>query len=299
MENTAICGNVSNEIIRREEHSASNAEDFKPLPSTTIRSDCRFALETKFDYYVLGYTIADGCVEWYPNRTKRGFYEMSWTSIDIDVINRLHNYFGGNGSIYNKPKNKQNVVTRNGNVISQIKHQNQAYVYKVVSKELCVDFMSYGVLPRKTYDPQFPDLTDVSDCNVWALIAGICDGDGCFWYNNPTPKKQAGLHQSIRSYSKVFLTKLQQLLKTRFNLIGSISTSDATPRLLYAHRPSLIMYENFPKEFLIKRKAAKVEEFIKLRGGWNQLKRKCRQCGDRFIKYRHNQLYCNKCYNKK
>ena len=131
------------------------------------------------------------------------------------------------------------------------------------------------------------------------LARGVAlHGDGSFWYNEPTKKRQASLHQSIRNYSKVFLTDLQQLIKDRFNLIGSISISDETPRLLYSHRPALIMYEHFPKEFLIKRKANKVEELVSLRGGWDQLKRKCKECGDRFIKYRHNQLYCSKCYNK-
>jgi hypothetical protein len=134
---------------------------------------------------------------------------------------------------------------------------------------------------------------------MWSYLAGVIDGDGCWWYPETT-KRSPSIHQSIRSFSRTYLERIQAMLKERANLIGGVydDGDDGSPRLVYSTRPALIIYEHLPRPFCLPRKLQVVEDFVALRGGWDNIKRKCRSCGTRFIKYRHNQLYCTACHSQ-
>lgn len=276
MENIAICGKPSeSETIRREEHPAIKTGE--QLPSTTTRNERHFVVTSLYDYYLLGYSTADGCLLWYPERYQ---YGIKWSSIDRDIIERIRSRFDNDGNI-----TLQKCYSEN---------HSQVYVYTLNGKGIASDFMSYGILPRKTYDPLFPN--GMTKEQTLAFVAGLIDGDGCWWFSKTlaTPV----LNQSIRSYSSDFLRKVQDALKIHINIIGVVCKDESSPRLLYASRAALILYENLPKEFGCIRKNNVVEEFVKIRGGWDNIKKICKECGTRFIKYRHNQTRCENCYKK-
>lgn len=159
-------------------------------------------------------------------------------------------------------------------------------------------YMSLGIVPRKTYNPVFPI---VHDSVAEYFFLGYFDGDGCITATNRV-RETPSLCMSFKAYSKSLLQDILERYKKLYGCIGSVhqypDNKNKTLVLLYSTRPSLIFYEKMYKDppFFLERKKRTFDSFIEDRGGWNQLAKLCRNCGTRFIKYRHNQLRCEKCY---
>lgn len=236
---------------------------------------------TKEEAYILGYTLADGCALYYP---QYGRYGMQWSSIDLDLLEYINSSHGNKGKITKQKKYKE--------------QHSQCYVLIISGKDILMKYMALGIVPRKTYNPVLPV---VHDSVAQYFFLGYFDGDGCAGIKNRI-KESPALTISFKAYSKSLLENILERYKQLYGCVGSvhqyIESENCTPVLIYSTRPSLIFYEKMYKDppFFLERKKQVFDTFIQCRGGWEQLAKICRNCGDRFIKYRHNQLRCEKCY---
>lgn len=108
--------------------------------------------------YILGLIITDGCL------SKSGSRIFICISLkDFEMIERIRNLVCPNKKIY-KDGNNYQVKWRNEN---DVKYLN-----------------NIGIHERKTFDVSFPMFND----NMWHLIRGIFDGDGCVYYSTTLDK---------------------------------------------------------------------------------------------------------------
>ncbi len=237
---------------------------------------------SKEEAYILGYTLADGCAIYLP---QYGQYGMAWSSIDLDLLEYINSIHGNKGSITKQKKYKP--------------EHSQCYVLNITGKDVLMKYMALGIVPRKTYNPVFPI---VHDSVAEYFFLGYFDGDGCVRKQDRTGTVPV-LTVSFKAYSKPLLQDILERYKKLYGCIGSVhqyqDSENPTPALMYSTRPSLIFYEKMYKAppFFLKRKKDVFDSYIEERGGWENLAKLCRNCGNRFIKYRHNQLRCEKCYS--
>lgn len=109
--------------------------------------------------YILGLIITDGCIT---KRLERTYICISLK--DSEMITKIRNLVCPNKKVYRDANNYQ------------VKWRND---YDVQYLD------SLGVHERKTFDVQFP----IFNKNMWHLIRGIFDGDGCVYHSTLIDKK--------------------------------------------------------------------------------------------------------------
>ena len=109
--------------------------------------------------YILGLIITDGCI------TKNGERKYICISLkDLYMITMIRDLVCPNKKVY-KDGNNYQVKWRNDNDIQYLSDLN--------------------IRERKTFDVPFP----IFEYNMWHLIRGIFDGDGCVYHSTLTDKK--------------------------------------------------------------------------------------------------------------
>lgn len=126
-------------------------------------------IDTPEKAYWLGFFFADGYVAY---NQKRRNYEASiqLQEGDVDALKRLAEQLGidyNDGSLTFIEKDVNYPQGTSGHVTG--------YVLRTYSKHFCDSLISRGVVPNKTYRPEYPTIENF--CH--AFVRGFFDGDGC------------------------------------------------------------------------------------------------------------------------
>lgn len=235
------------------------------LPSETVCS----ALSDF--YYILGYTYADGCVDYNKNTPR-----IRWKSKDKAMISWI--------------KETLNLDTKI--TISD----NKYYSIQKTNLDLVSKFMSYGIIPNKSYLNIFPTI----DKNNFKYFArGYFDGDGCVSIRKDR-NSNPWLQVQIVNKMKYNLQEFGNILKNELGLIPKIYSHEGSYRLQYGHLESLslywYMYDNI--SFRLKRKQNVFENWLKNRNQENYSRRKCEKCNKIYSVLHDKSRICHKCKNE-
>ena len=171
-----------------------------------FRSD----VEDYIQKYILGLIITDGCISKNGNRLY-----ICISLKDEDMISKIHDLVCPNKKIY-KDGNNYQIKWRNDRDIQ--------YLYNL------------GIHERKTFDVILP----LFDCNMWHLVRGIFDGDGCVYHSTAIDRKYnreyTYSYVSFTTASISFATELNRFLQAN-NIKSKIyedkRTSDRKNKTFY------------------------------------------------------------------
>lgn len=155
-------------------------------------------IDSEIKAYLLGYTIADGCVSIEPKRKNDKIYSYSkrltyTVSInDREIINLLQQYISPQSKIKEFHNSKGALIRKNQLTI------------RFASSKLVDDIIKLNVIPNKTYhsDFKFP-FEKINNEYIKDLIRGFMDGDGCVEKNSI----------QFVSTSKIFLEQIIEFFK--------------------------------------------------------------------------------------
>jgi len=262
MNNTTIC----KELVVNDNLQGRAYQNDGKLPLETV---CSALGVSKEDFhYILGYTYADGCIDY--NRTT---LRIRWKSKDEDLIVWLKETLKLDGKIS--------------------VHEDKYFSLQKTDNEFVGYFMSYGIIPNKTYVNIFP----IVDKNFYRYFAlGYFDGDGCVSIRrdqNNSPFLQTQFVNKLKENLQSFSGELKNTL----GLIPNIYPHEECFRLQYAHLGSLAlywyMYDN--KTFFLKRKKDKFEEWLQQHGQSNYARRKCEICNNIYSVLHDKSHVCYQC----
>lgn len=226
--------------------------------------------------YILGLFISDGCVYIDKNKTYRSYI----CSKDKPLLEYV-----------------RDTIKPQGNINYSSDGTGRVWF---INKDFVSDLMSFGVLPRKTYNPVVPLVPKEFRR---PFILGLFDGDGSVWING----SNMILNTSITSYSKDFLQIIGNVLKDEIGTIPKIYKDNRSNghvfNLRFATKESLGLYHYFyddSNNFVLARKKKKFEEWLlsyKKDINWGLCE--CKLCGSKFIKFHDKSKRCWPCRRKK
>jgi intein/homing endonuclease len=263
MKNTTIC-----EKIQMDNSQGRECQNDGKLPSETV---CSTLNCTKEDfYYLLGYTYADGCVD-YNKSTLR----IRWQSKDKDLIEWIQK------------------ILKLDTSVSQ--YENKYFYIQKTSNNLVQNFLSLGIIPNKTYMNIFPTI----DKKYFKYFTrGYFDGDGCISLRND--KSGSWLQVQIVNKLKENLQSFGNILKEELGIIPKIYNHEECYRLQYSHLESLsifwYMYDN--NAFYLSRKKEVFENWLKNRNQENYGRRKCDICNNIYSLLHDKSRICHSCKQK-
>ena len=205
-------------------------------------NDNYFDIETPNMAYILGFWAADGNIHSSENRM-----DLELNVIDTEILEKIR------AEIESERPIKQ-YVCQNGYTKSKL------YFW---SSHIKKQFIEYGIVPNKTYSPDFHAPYKL-DRKYWIdYIRGFFDGDGCV-------KKGNSLTFELNSINLQFLTDIQNFLHTNYNIQLELSIAHARPneKILYrlycygnnARKIYNILYT--PHSLYLKRKYDKWQELL-------------------------------------
>lgn len=136
-------------------------------------------------YYVLGYIISDGNISWNPKRSYRSL-TITAAEKDKNHLNRIKNILNSSKELLYSPKTK-------------------SYRLIVCNRNICLDLMKLGVMPKKSLIVDFPNIPKNF---LNHFIRGIIDGDGNVRYVNR--KRSPYFEITISSGSEKFCRGLRK-----------------------------------------------------------------------------------------
>lgn len=122
-------------------------------------------IDSEIKAYLLGFFVADGCVDSSAKRIKIGVAEQ-----DIEIIKLFQQILAPSATI---------TITNNQN---GAKFRQRQCVIKISSTRLVNDLGKLGIYSRKTFCPI--SIPSMSEELTWHFIRGYFDGDGNLWYKN-------------------------------------------------------------------------------------------------------------------
>lgn len=136
--------------------------------------------------YIVGFMIADGCVEPKANR-----FSINLASKDIELLSSFRNKMDSENPIF---KRKRGDVT-----------------LSVTNRKMVLDLIDKGVLPNKTHRTRLPNCPEEFMSH---LIRGVFDGDGSRYFSEGTERLQFLGNYELLSDISIFLNeKLDTSLK--------------------------------------------------------------------------------------
>jgi len=224
--------------------------------------------------YILGFIVADGCVV-----CKNGLYQCIIVSKDVDVLEFIK------GQVeYPHPIAKQKDGTSR---------------LSLTRKQIVMDLMALGILPRKTWNLLMPKIPD----GLFRSFAlGYFDGDGSVYTTRqPRGRRNIKLMTEFICSSKEFLQVFGNKLKEETGYIPKIysdNRSDNRFRMMSATHESLLLYHYFyddSSSFYLTRKRARFEEWLGHQGNprWGMIK--CELCGTDFVRTHDKSKRCWSC----
>lgn len=275
------------------------------LPSTTERKglfmytkDTDFFKRMNHDVaYVLGFTLADGCIyidnkvryDKNGNRSsKAGKYSIAWSSIDREVLEYIKSCF----------KTDQPLNERKKWYYRKYEHlydAKPAWVLCIHSKEIVFDIMSLGITPKKSKTCVF-DL-GIPDEYMPDYIRGYFDGDGSIGEYEVKNKEATNLRSCFASGSRLCLEQLGQYLKDTLHIIPKIRQNQRGCYYLnYGIKETValcrFMYKDI-QSFTISRKKQVFDDFMSKRPGF--CIRTCCSCSREFVATTGLQNKCKPC----
>lgn len=240
------------------------------LPSETKRCTLT-TLDKNVLWYLIGYTYADGCIMISDNR-----YYVKWKSNDLDLITYVKEVLGTDCKIQ----------------ISEGKY----YALSIGSKSLVMEFMAYGIIPRKTYSTIYPTV----DINYFSdFTRGYFDGDGNVSVRMEKDKKY--LQVQFVNKLKENLQSFGNILKEELGLIPLIHPHEESYRLSYTLHASLSLYWYMYGKcstFFLSRKRDVFETWLRERNQINFARRTCEKCGNEYSMLHDKSRVCHKCKMK-
>lgn len=163
-------------------------------------------LDSEAKSYWLGLLFTDGYLVWRPEQRS---YEvtLSLSSVDVDTVNAFAKSVG-----YQKdPVWRTRHISFNG-----YEYDSAEVFVRLHSKHMCQTLIDLGIVPAKTYRPDFPQELPY----VHAFVRGVLDGDGCIYV--PTNFKKSSV--SFTNSNKDFLVYLRSIIYGATGVMGSIYT---------------------------------------------------------------------------
>lgn len=173
------------------------------------------SIDTPEKAYYLGLIYADGSIH------NSGF-TISLKYDDKYILERLAELLGGAHEV----KQKESRNTLHGKL-----YVTQLAILSVSAKEMREDLISLGVVPRKTYEREYPR------CNKYFFdfLRGYLDGDGCIYTND----KEISIILTGSNYN--FFRYLNSMIKKTFKTHGVLSSPDRwEKRLRFTRRDEVI-----------------------------------------------------------
>ena len=181
--------------------------------------------------YVLGFFAADGCLT---VNHKRGNKYIEFTSTDYDIIEKIKTAL----------KSDHKIGIRLGK-----KNCKTAYRLQIGSKEIFDDLIALGFTPTKSLVMKFPI---IPTRYLAHFVRGYFDGDGhsnfCRFYRKDRLTYGKFLQSGFTSGSKIFLEKLQLILKENINLKLGTLYSHSGFRLNYSSKDSKKLFDFIYKD---------------------------------------------------
>lgn len=146
--------------------------------------------------YSLGFIAADGCV-----RPHKGF-EVKITSIDYDLLQFFKQEFKTERDIKRRP-------------------EIRTYDLYVYSKKMISDLYKMGIVHRKTYSLEFPEVPEEF---FWDFLRGYVDGDG---HIEPAPNPRlciTGRKQFLDALSVLLAEKVPNYCQQKLRPAGKSKT---------------------------------------------------------------------------
>lgn len=174
-------------IIKKGKHISTKTEFKKGHNLNDINNPPNFSLLKLMDnsyesFYWLGFILADG--SFYKTR-----FEFSLQEKDLDCLKSFCLYIG-NSPIYKKGNSYRTFFNN-----------------KIANKEFCE---VYDIKDRKTYNaPSFELFYDkYTDNQLYALLFGLIDGDGCIYVNNNIKIIGITFHKNWYEFYKKLFARL-------------------------------------------------------------------------------------------
>lgn len=189
----------------------------------TVNEDY-FKMASPEMFYILGYISADGNISW---NLKKGYYSLTITASkkDKEHLEKVRNLLNSSKPLLYSQSTK-------------------SYRLIVNSKQICLDLMKFGILPKKSLTILFPDLPDKY---LKDYIRGYVDGDGSLRYCNRPRSPYFEL--SICSGSMDFIKSLENKIFQKLKIKSKISKNKNNCFILrYSCQRGLVLarwiYEN-------------------------------------------------------
>ena len=171
-------------------------------------NDNYFDIQNSNMAYILGFWAADGNVHSKENRL-----DLELSSEDEEILKQIRQEI-----LCERPIKKYQCS--NGYI------KNKLFFW---SKKIKETFIEYGIVPNKTYSPDFKPPYKL-DKKYWIdYIRGFFDGDGCI-------KKANSLTFEINSVNKKFLEEIQKFFSEYYNIELNISTTGMKGRTIPLYR---------------------------------------------------------------
>lgn len=223
--------------------------------------------------YILGFIVADGCIAMSDHS-----YRLIIVSKDKDVLE----------FIKSELEYKYDIAQQKDGI----------YRLSISRKNMVMDLMALGVLPRKSWNPILPDVP-MEYLNAFTL--GYLDGDGCI---DERPHKDCPggyqLRMRFTSYSKAFLQQLGNQLKDQTGYIPKIHShvSKKAFEMTASTHEAILLYHylyDSPPDFYLSRKKNRILNWLKRVNDINWGVSKCKLCGSSFVKTHDKSKRCWNC----
>ena len=169
---------------------------------------------------------------------------------------------------------------------------NKYYAISKGSKELCNEFMSYGIVPNKTYMCIFPTI-DIKYFKYF--LRGYFDGDGSVSIRKE--KKGKYIQTQFVNKLKYNLQELGNIIKNELGCIPHIYPHEGSYRLNYTVHATISLYHYIydNKAFFLNRKKDVFKNWLKERNQPNYGRRVCEICNNTYSVLHDKSRVCYKC----
>jgi hypothetical protein len=225
--------------------------------------------------YTLGFITADGCVS-----IRGNSYALSISSTDIYILENIRDDMKSDYAIG---------IDKKG-----------CGSFNITNKNVVMDVMAHGILPRKSWNPVLPDVPNEYRAD---LIRGLFDGDGCVYISKRKTNGHININTEIGAIRKPFLEVVGNIIRDLNGNIPKIycekrQTNDMY-KLVYQIKESIAFYHTIYDEcktFHLTRKRAKFEQWLtEQKNDINWGLRECNTCGKKFVSVYGNSYICFRC----
>ena len=133
-----------------------------------IRHEFFQSIETEIQAYLLGFHVADGCVD-----DPKCMLRVELTETDVEIVQLFKDYVGPDATMYCKKAR----ITKNPHNGKEI-HIKPSWAVDIYSKSIRDDLSNLGYGARKTYLEL--SIPKIKEDLIPHFLRGYFDGDGCF-----------------------------------------------------------------------------------------------------------------------